>query len=81
MKTNNNNSASISEPGKFFRVEAIEPPLTKREIYAAMAMNGLCHDYGRNSCVETGAHENIAMISVRIADALIQKLNEGKENE
>ena len=78
MKTNPNDPAF---PSHGTMGEVCYEGMTKREIFAAMAMNGLCHDYGRNSCVETGTHENIAMISVKLADALIQKLNEGVDKK
>ena len=45
MKTNPNDPAF---PSHGTMGEVCYEGMTKREIFAAMAMNGLCHDYGRN---------------------------------
>jgi hypothetical protein len=49
------------------------PGLTKRELLAAMAMQGLC--LNTNAYYETGAHnEAIAQRAVALADALLAAL-------
>lgn len=50
------------------------PPLTKRELFAAMAMQG----YLSNSSLD-GTFKQVADSAVLQADALIEALNEGKE--
>jgi len=48
-----------------------EPGLTKRELFAAMAMQGL----GGNSALNQASAQNIACWAVECADALIAELN------
>lgn len=47
--------------------------LTKRELFAAMAMQGLLSDWPTNY---ESAAENAAKTAVKFADALINELNE-----
>ena len=79
MKCNPNDSAYPSDLGKC-------NGLTKRELFAAMAMQGICANPG----VIWGEHKlpehpgdcrgSIAKAAVRIADALIAALNETTQN-
>jgi hypothetical protein len=46
--------------------------LTKREYFAAMALQGMC---ANSSLTKIWTHENIAEWSVQQADALIEALN------
>lgn len=48
--------------------------LTKRELFAAMAMQGILSDP-----YQGGSPETVATKAVAQADALIEALNEGKE--
>ena len=50
--------------------------LTKREYFAALALQGMLSYYGRQSISEIIAEE-----SVNFADALIVELNKEKEND
>lgn len=59
-----------SEPGWQFG-------LSKREYFAAKAMQGMITDMGPNGYWE-GSTTNIAQWSVELADALIAALNEAK---
>jgi hypothetical protein len=49
--------------------------LTKREYFAAMAMQGLLADY------ESEYIEDYSKYAVKLADALIEELNKTKTNE
>lgn len=78
MKTNGNDSVN---PIKHFHSEGkdvskVHNGLTKREYFAAMAMQGLiahnCAHFKDEDLHETG----IAKRSVKLADALIKTLNE-----
>lgn len=51
--------------------------LSKRELFAAMAMQGMLS----NSKINTFQRTDIAHQSVMCADALIMKLNNGKEED
>lgn len=53
----------------------VEYGLTKRELFAAMAMQGLVTMFQTNMNCE----DHIALLAVEQADALIEALNEGKE--
>ena len=52
--------------------EIVNMGLTKREYFAAMAMQGMC---AHSSLTKILAYENIAEWSVKQADALIEALN------
>jgi hypothetical protein len=52
--------------------EIVNMGLTKREYFAAMAMQGMC---ANSSLAKYWTHENIAEWSVQQADALIEALN------
>ena len=47
--------------------------MTVRDYFAAKAIQGLCADYGRTTCMEEGIHDNLAMIAYRIADAMLRE--------
>lgn len=64
MKTNGNDPASPSS-GMSLRLG-----LTKRELFAAMAMQGMCSD-PKCKLVD----EEVAPIAVKLADLLIAELN------
>jgi hypothetical protein len=49
--------------------------LTKREYFAALAMQGLCVNMGRNGFTENNLHET----ALKIGDLLIEELNKEKE--
>lgn len=52
--------------------------LTKREYFAAMAMQGICVNAGRNGHSSHEAEE-IAKTATKVANALINALNESHE--
>jgi len=49
--------------------------LTKRELFAAMAMQGMCADPANNQI-----NKQIAVWSVEMADSLIEELNKCEKN-
>jgi hypothetical protein len=51
--------------------EGVFPGLTKREYFAALALQGLTAHLGRNT--------GLALAAVQYADALIAELNRGKD--
>ena len=85
MKTNGNDFA-FSTLGTSMRtssedgIDAVNPPLTKREHFAAMAMQGLCANYLRENVtgwdIKTYATEAVAL-----SDALIHELNKTQEGK
>lgn len=54
------------------KIRADNPPLTKREYFAAMAMQGLV---SKAACDSDATREILSYRSVAIADALIEALN------
>lgn len=62
------------QPANAFPTDALNSGLTKRELFAAMAMQGMLADSGGSG--EISAY---AVSAVKIADALIAALNEGGE--
>jgi len=48
----------------------VQQGLTKRELFAAMAMQGFLSDYQTNASTQA-----FAKVSVQMADALIEELN------
>lgn len=68
---------TISNPYGDVRMDCTDIGLTKREYFAAMAMQGYCGgEYTGQSGMPV---ESIAKWSVEMADALIKQLNEGGE--
>lgn len=57
---------------KTLKISKEDPPLTKREYFAAMAMTGLLPKYG--------SIDGIALMAVYQADGLIKELNRGETN-
>lgn len=49
--------------------------LTKRETFAAMAMQGLCDEFQTSESHDIDVCERVALRAVRMADALIDQLN------
>lgn len=68
MKTNGNDLITEELPNGY-GFDTIQK-LTKREYFAAMAMQGFCS----NSAVY-GPQEEYASLSIKMADALIEALN------
>jgi hypothetical protein len=67
MKTEPTDSINyIPSSGQY----AAEHGLTKRELFAAMAMQGFLSDYQTNASTQ-----EFAKVSVQMADALIEELN------
>ena len=58
-----------------YGIDAPQEGLTKREYFAAMAMQGLLANYGSSYSVQN------TMEAVYMADALIEELNKTKTNE
>lgn len=56
----------------------VDAGLTKRELFAAMAMQGLLASWGNHDVTDSG---DLASDAVRAADALIAELSKPKENE
>lgn len=52
--------------------------LTKRELFAAMAMQGMAEKYGTT---DASGSENVAKNAVRYADALLAALEQGEDDE
>lgn len=75
--TNPHDQAYPGKSGNVMNQTGLEPGLTKREYFAAMALNALCgwdaivHEDKRNA----GKIENIIPAAVKMADALIAELN------
>lgn len=74
MKTNKNDYAFPHALGDITTYQHIDCGLTKREYFAAIAMQGLV------TYVDLSV-EKTAEISVRQADALINELNKDKKDE
>lgn len=58
--------------------------LTKREYFAAMAMQGMLsnsYNDGASQPLSTASHDQIAQMAVSIADALIAEMNKPTEQE
>lgn len=68
QQTNGNDSIHNSEQG-------VQDGLTKREYFAAMAMQGIC---ANSSLAEISSYNSFAEWSVKQADALIEALNKEK---
>lgn len=75
MKTDKNSTAfPFWEQNGFGAITHMMPGLTKREYFAAMAMQGLCswnHNSGKMICNTTKIEEE----AVELADNLIKELN------
>lgn len=83
-----NATHDINEFPNFRRPILTTEGMTKRELFAIKALQGLLSDSVNISAVvkiarieEVTAKRLLAMMAVEYADALIQKLNEGKENK
>ena len=71
METNVNEPINVIE----YNNNYISTGLTKREYFAAMALQGLLANYGSSYSVQN------TMEAVYLADALIEELNKTKTNE
>lgn len=70
----NGNDAAYSRAGFYADVENCgESGLTKREYFAAMAMQGLC------ASITTAFPDELAFDAVKLADAIINELNKGEK--
>jgi hypothetical protein len=74
-KGNDPISATQEYHSKNFGVVLAKTGLTKREYFAAMAMQGIC---GNSSLAEISSYNSFAEWSVQQADALIEALNKEK---
>lgn len=74
QQTDGNDQAFATPPiySDAFGLAIQEKGLSKREYFAAMAMQGMC---ANSSLAKYWTHENIAEWSVQQADALIEALN------
>ena len=74
MKITGNEPAMPTEYGEYNSVGTLQKGLglTKREYFAAMAMQGFCAD-------SSYTVSNIAMTATKVADALIDELNKTEE--
>jgi hypothetical protein len=70
----------VTEFGDVYGNEDSELGLTKREHFAGLAMQGLCHAIDSQG---TWAHdaETVAGTAVRYADALLVELDKAKQND
>lgn len=59
-------------------IDAYCPPLTKREYFAAIAMQGLISTFSSTHTITTSVYIGITSEAVFFADMLIKQLNEGK---
>jgi hypothetical protein len=77
QQTNGNDPVSATQEyhSKNFGVVLAKTGLTKREYFAAMAMQGMC---ANSSLTKIWTYEKIAESSVQQADALIEALNKEK---
>lgn len=70
----NGNDAAYSRAGFYADVENCgESGLTKREYFAALAMQGLC------ASITTAFPDELAFDAVKLADAIINELNKGEK--
>lgn len=84
MKTNPNDSSYPNMPVYDGIHRLSEHGLTKREYFAAMALQGLLsnsYNDGATQPLSTASHDQIAQMAVSSADALIAELNKPTEQE
>jgi hypothetical protein len=74
MTTNGIDSIHNSEQGP-------QDGLTKREYFAALAMQGICATLEGGVSISENMADLLAKESVRVADALISQLNKTPTNE
>ena len=60
-----------------FVIEGFSPGLTKREYFAAMAMQAICTDNAERNGFDIYKHDEIAKESFLIADAMIKESKDG----
>lgn len=77
MKNENSNQPAFATSGAYFSKEDWQSPqtsLTKREYFAAMAMQGMLAN-SNEQLVETG-YDHIAMLATKCADSLLTALSQ-----